>query len=86
MDFSLTKEEAMIQSMAREFAEKYVAPIADQIERENHLPDEIVEGMAELDLFGLPFDPKYGGTGAGYLAYVLALEQLSKISTSLQTV
>ena len=86
MDFSLSKEEAMIQKMAKEFAEKYVEPIADKIDRENHLPDEIIKGMAELELFGLPYDTKYGGSGAGYLAYVLALEQLSRVSSALQTV
>jgi alkylation response protein AidB-like acyl-CoA dehydrogenase len=71
--------------MVREFAEKNLEPIADKIDREKQIPEDIIKDMAELDLFGLPYDPKYGGAGAGYLAYVLALEQLSRISTAPQT-
>ena len=61
MDFKLTKEQALIQKMARTFAEKAIEPLAEQIDRENQLPEAILKGMAELDFFGLPFSESYGG-------------------------
>lgn len=80
MDFSLTKEEALLKNMAREFAEKKLAPLAEQIDHENKVPDEIVAGMAELELMGVPFPEEYGGGNAGYVGYVLAVEQLARCS------
>ncbi|MEN6349948.1 MAG: acyl-CoA dehydrogenase family protein [Syntrophomonas sp.] len=80
MDFNLSKEQALIQKMAREFAEKNLAPRAKQIDEENRIPEEILEGLAELDLFGIPFPEEYGGAEGGYDGYVLALEQISKVS------
>ncbi|NLB88056.1 MAG: acyl-CoA dehydrogenase, partial [Syntrophomonadaceae bacterium] len=76
MDFSLTKEQELIQRMAKEFAEKYIEPISQQIDEENRIPEDILEGLRELDLFGIPFSDEYGGAGGGYSSYVLAMEQL----------
>lgn len=80
MDFNLSKEQLMIQQMAREFAEKYIEPVAEQIERENKVPDEILAGLADLDLFGIPYAEEYGGADGGYDGYVLAMEQIAKAS------
>jgi len=80
MEFALSKEQLLIQKSAREFAEKYVDPIAAEIDRSNQIPDSIIKGLAELDFLGLPYDEQYGGAGAGYLSYVLATEQLSRAS------
>lgn len=80
MDFNLTKEQIMIQQMAREFAEKYIEPVAEQIDRENKIPEEILTGLGELDLFGIPYAEEYGGADGGYDGYVLAMEQLAKAS------
>lgn len=80
MDFNLSKEQLMIQQMAREFAEKYIEPVAEQIDRENKIPDDILAGLAELDLFGIPYAEEYGGADGGYDGYVLAMEQLAKAS------
>ncbi|MGI6548585.1 MAG: acyl-CoA dehydrogenase family protein [Syntrophomonadales bacterium] len=82
MDFKLTKEQELIQRAAREFAEKNIMPVADQIEREGKIPDEILKGMAELELFGIAYPEEYGGTGAGYLSYVLACEQIARANGS----
>lgn len=79
MDFSLSKEQLMIQNMAREFAEKSILPVAQQIERENQIPDEILEGLAGLGLFGIAYPEEYGGGGGGYDGYALAMEQISKV-------
>lgn len=64
MDFKLTKEQELIQKAAREFAEKNIMPVADQIEQDGQIPDEILKGMAELELFGIAYPEEYGGTGA----------------------
>ena len=80
MDFNLSKEQLLIQRMARDFAEKYIEPVAEQIDRENKIPDDILEGLAELDLFGIPFPEEYGGAGGGYDGYVLAMEQIGRVS------
>lgn len=80
MDFALSKEQLMIQNMAREFSEKSILPYAQQIDQENMIPEEILEGLAELGLFGIAFPEEYGGAGGGYDGYVLAMEQISKVS------
>ena len=49
MDFKLSKEQLLIQSTAREFAEKYLEPIAERIDRENHIPEDIIKKLAEYD-------------------------------------
>ncbi|MGI5879100.1 MAG: acyl-CoA dehydrogenase family protein [Syntrophomonadaceae bacterium] len=81
MDFSLSKEQQLIQRAAQEYAEKFIEPISHQIDEENQVPDEILKGLAELDMFGIPYDDEYGGAGAGYASYVLAMEQIGKASS-----
>src|SRR5512137_2638403 len=78
MDFKLSKEQELIQKSTREFAEKHIVPVADQIDRENKVPSEIYRKMAELELFGIPFAEEFGGTGAGYSCYPLAVEQIAR--------
>ncbi len=80
MEFKLTKEQALIQKMVREFSEKKIEPIAELIDQTNQVPEEIFKGMAELDIFGLPFKEAYGGANAGYDSYVLAMEQIGRAS------
>lgn len=82
MDFSLNDSELMIQHMVRDFSQNELAPIAADLDREGRFPKEIIEKMADLDLFALPFSEDYGGTGDGYLAYVLAVEEISKACAS----
>lgn len=82
MDFSLSDSELMIQQTVRDFAQNELAPIAADLDREERFPKEIIEKMAALDLFGLPFSEEYGGTGDGYLAYVLAVEEISRACAS----
>jgi alkylation response protein AidB-like acyl-CoA dehydrogenase len=65
--------------MAREYAEKTIAPLAAQIDHENKVPDKILEDLAELGLFGIPYPEEYGGSEGGYEGYVLAMEQISRI-------
>ncbi len=80
MDFKLSKEQELIQRTAREFAEKYISPVAEQIDRENKVPPEIYKKMSELELFGIPFSEEFGGSNAGYSCYPLAVEQIARAS------
>jgi len=80
MDFKLSKEQELIQKTAKDFAEKYIMPIADRIDRENKIPPEVYQKMSELELFGIPFPEEVGGTGAGYSCYPLAVEQIARAS------
>lgn len=82
MDFSLSDSELMIQQMVRDFSQNELAPIAADLDREGRFPQEIIKKMAALDLFALPFSEDYGGTGDGYLSYVLAVEEISRACAS----
>lgn len=81
MDFTLTKEQMLIQKMARDYAQQAIKPAVEQIEKENAVPAEILQGLAELDLFGLAMPEQYGGANAGYESYVLAMEQIARVCT-----
>jgi alkylation response protein AidB-like acyl-CoA dehydrogenase len=80
MDFAMSKEQALIQKAAREFATKVIEPEAERIDRENVIPQGVMEGLSDLDMFGIPFPEEYGGAGAGYQTYILALEQIAAAS------
>ncbi len=82
MDFSLTDTQQMIRQTVHEFARKELAPVAAELDRESRFPQEIIDKMARLDLFGLPFNEEYGGTGDGYLAYAIAVEEISRACAS----
>jgi alkylation response protein AidB-like acyl-CoA dehydrogenase len=68
----------MIQAMAREFAEIEIAPIADEIDREERFPHETVKRMGELGLMGIAVPETWGGAGSDAVAYVVALEEIAK--------
>jgi alkylation response protein AidB-like acyl-CoA dehydrogenase len=82
MDFELSNEHRMIQSTVRDFARQEVAPIAEEIDREKRFPYEIVEKLAGLNLMGIPFPEEYGGGGGDSLAYALAVEELTRVDSS----
>lgn len=81
MDFSLTKEEQLIQKTAKEFCDTVVVPIAEQIDETNEVPEEVLQGMRDLGFFGINAPEAYGGGGASYMSYLVALEQFSKASS-----
>jgi short-chain 2-methylacyl-CoA dehydrogenase len=66
----------------RDFARSVVAPVAARHDAEHSFPYEVVAGMADMGLFGLPFPEEYGGMGGDYFALCLALEELGKIDQS----
>jgi alkylation response protein AidB-like acyl-CoA dehydrogenase len=75
-------ETESIRRMAKEFAEKEIAPIADRIDRENKYPMDLFEKMAKQGLFGMCTPPEYGGTGIDLLSMSVAGEEIAKLSMS----
>jgi alkylation response protein AidB-like acyl-CoA dehydrogenase len=75
-------EAESIRRMAKEFAEKEIAPIADRIDRENKYPMDLFEKMARQGLFGMCTPPEYGGTGLDLLSTAIAAEEIAKVSMS----
>ena len=79
MDFNLTEQQKMMKKLFSEFAEKEVKPLAGEIDEEERFPRETVDKMVACKMFGIPFSREYGGAGADYLSYILAVEELSKV-------
>lgn len=82
MDFNLTREQQMIRKMIKKFAETEIAPIAEYIDAEAEYPAETVAKLGELGVMGMPFPQEYGGAGADYITYIMAIEELSKVCAS----
>lgn len=82
MNFQLTEEHEMIRKMVRDFAKNEVAPTAAERDEEERFDREIFDKMAELGLTGIPWPEEYGGIGSDYLAYCIAVEELSRVCAS----
>lgn len=82
MDFELNEEQKMLQEMAKNFAEKEIAPHVEEDEKNQHWRREIFDKMAELGFFGFCIDEQYGGNGMGFLDACLVIEQVAKVHTS----
>jgi alkylation response protein AidB-like acyl-CoA dehydrogenase len=83
MDFEFTEEQRMLRRMVREFAEREIAPRAEEIDATDEFPDDLFCRMGEVGLLGLPFPPRYGGSDADYHAMVIALEEIARVSGSM---
>lgn len=83
MNFQLAEEHEMLRKMVRDFAESQVAPTAAERDEEERFDRSIFEQMAELGLTGIPWPEEYGGAGADYLSYVIAVEELSRVDASI---
>ena len=79
---TLPDEYAQLAKTVRDFARGVVAPVAAKHDAEHSFPYEVVAGMADMGLFGLPFPEEYGGMGGDYFALCLALEELAKVDQS----
>ncbi len=82
MNFELSDEQRLLRDTVRDFARQEVAPVAEELDREKRFPYEIVEKLGGLGLMGIPFPQEYGGGGADTLSYVLAVEELARIDSS----
>ncbi len=79
---TLPDEYQQLAKSVRDFAREVVAPVSAKHDAEHSFPYEVVAGMAEMGLFGLPFPEEYGGMGGDYFALCLALEELGKVDQS----
>ncbi len=82
MNFDLTDEQKAIQSLAREFAQQEVKPRAEEMDREERFPYELVTKMAELGFMGLLFPEEYGGAGSDTVSYALAVMEIARADAS----
>src|SRR3954463_2476238 len=82
MDFDLPDDHELIRRTVRDFAEGEVAPVAEELDRTKAFPYAIVAQLGELGLMGIPFPESYGGAGGDSLAYALAVEELTRVDSS----
>src|SRR2546422_5845117 len=80
--FDLTADQQAVREMVREFAEREIRPIAAAIDETHEFPAATTNQMAELGLLGMFVPEAYGGAGMDYLAYVIAIEELSRVCAS----
>ncbi len=82
MDFELADHHRLLRDTVRDFAQQEIAPVAEELDRTKSFPYEIVRRLGELDLMGIPFPEEYGGGGGDSLAYALAVEELTRVDSS----
>jgi alkylation response protein AidB-like acyl-CoA dehydrogenase len=82
MNFDLSDEQRLLRDTVRDFARQEVKPVAEELDRTKSFPYEIVAKLGGLGLMGIPFPQEYGGGGADTLSYVLAVEELARIDSS----
>ncbi|MDQ1698798.1 MAG: short-chain 2-methylacyl-CoA dehydrogenase [Frankiaceae bacterium] len=82
MDFRLSDEHEALRKTVEEFAREVVAPQAEEADRTEEFPYDVIRQMGEMGLFGLPFPEEYGGMGGDFLALCLAIEELARADSS----
>jgi short-chain 2-methylacyl-CoA dehydrogenase len=82
VNFDLTDEQRNIRELVRDFAQNEVRPVAEELDREKRFPYEIVEKLGDLGLMGMPFPQEYGGGGTDNLSYAIAVEELTRVDSS----
>ncbi|PIV80252.1 acyl-CoA dehydrogenase, partial [bacterium CG17_big_fil_post_rev_8_21_14_2_50_64_8] len=80
MDFDLSQNQTMFRDMVRDFARKEIAPIAQEMDEQSGMPDDLIAKMRDSGFFGLAFPEQYGGLGADTVTYGLVVEELAKAS------
>ncbi|MDX6388888.1 MAG: short-chain 2-methylacyl-CoA dehydrogenase, partial [Gaiellaceae bacterium] len=82
MNFDLDSEHELVRSTVRDFAQQRVAPVAEELDRESRFPYELVGELAELGLMGMTIPEEYGGAGTDTLSYAIAIEELTRVDSS----
>ncbi len=82
IDFDLSAEQVMLRQTVREFAEAEIAPVAIELDEKEEFSTELTKKMADLGLFGIFVDEKYGGSGMDYLSYIIAIEEIARVDGS----
>jgi short-chain 2-methylacyl-CoA dehydrogenase len=81
-NYDLSEEHELVRRTVRDFAEQRVAPVAEELDREHRFPYELVAELAELGLMGMTIPEEYGGAGADTLSYAIAVEELTRVDSS----
>ncbi len=82
MNFDVEREHKLVRDTVRQFALEKIAPVAEELDREKRFPYELVAEMAELGLMGMTIPESYGGGGTDTLSYAIAIEELTRIDSS----
>ncbi|NQF13391.1 acyl-CoA dehydrogenase [Brevibacillus sp. HB1.3] len=82
MDFRLNEEQEMMRRMVRDFAQKEIAPFVPVMEETDQFPRQILKKMGEMGLMGIPIAEEWGGAGADFISYILAIHEISKVSAT----
>jgi short-chain 2-methylacyl-CoA dehydrogenase len=82
LNFDLPEEHELLRSTVREFAEERIAPVAEELDREHRFPYDLIAELAELGLMGIPIPEQHGGGGGDTLSYAIAIEELTRIDSS----
>ena len=82
MNLDLTEEHELVRRTVRDFAQERIAPVAEELDREHRFPYDIVAELAELGLMGIPVPEEYGGAGGDTLSYAIAVEELTRVDSS----
>jgi short-chain 2-methylacyl-CoA dehydrogenase len=83
LNFDLPEEHELLRSTVREFAEQRIAPVAEELDREHRFPYDLIAELAELGLMGIPIPEEHGGGGGDTLSYAIAIEELTRIDSSI---
>lgn len=83
MDFYLTETQKQVKQLARDFAEKEIAPYVRKYDEKGQFPFEIMKKLGEIGFLGITFPEEYGGSGLSYLDYVVIVEEISRIDPSI---
>jgi len=83
VDLDLSPDHELVRTTVREFAVDRLAPVAEELDRESRFPYDLISELAALGLMGMPFPEDYGGSGADTLAYAIAVEELTRVDSSL---
>ncbi len=82
MNFDLSEEQKLIRQTVRDFAEREIKPVAQELDEKGQFSVELTKKMGELGLFGMYLPPKYGGQGLDTLSYIIAVEELARVDSS----
>jgi short-chain 2-methylacyl-CoA dehydrogenase len=81
-NYDLSEEHELVRRTVRDFAQERVAPIAEELDREHRFPYELVKELADLGLMGMTIPEEYGGAGTDTLSYAIAVEELTRVDSS----
>ncbi|MBW2145815.1 MAG: acyl-CoA dehydrogenase family protein [Deltaproteobacteria bacterium] len=82
MNFDLTEEQNLLRRTVREFADREIDPVASELDEEERFSPDLTRRMGEIGLFGMFIPEEYGGSDMGYIAYIIAVEEIARVDAS----